>query len=75
MLRLELDRPSILSAIEQHKIISIGPGYGLVAAVVTAAAISIDKIITLGIESVAVTFRLAADLQRLGRGIEVSDGN
>ena len=75
MLRLVLDRPSILSAVKEHRIISVGSGFGLIAAAVAAVATSIESIIALGIENVAVAFRLAAELQRLGRDIEVSDGN
>ncbi|KAL9620803.1 MAG: hypothetical protein Q9160_004703 [Pyrenula sp. 1 TL-2023] len=52
----------------------VGFGLGLIAAAVAAAASTLDAVVTLGLEGVAIAFRLAIDLQRKGRDIEDSNG-
>lgn len=52
----------------------VGFGVGLIAAAVAATASNADAIVTLGLEAVAIAFRLAIDLQRTARDIEDSDG-
>ena len=54
--------------------VPIGFGIGLVAATVAVTAINADSVATLGLEGVAVTFRLALELQRASGNIEESDG-
>ena len=52
----------------------VGLGVGLVAAAVAAAASNAHSVATLGLEGVAVAFRLAIELQRASRDVEESDG-
>ena len=52
----------------------VGFGVGLIAAAVAATASNAAAVITLGLEAVAVAFRLAIDLQRTARNIEDSGG-
>ena len=52
----------------------VGFGIGLLAAAVAATASNADTVVMLGVEAVAIAFRLAIDLQRTGRDIEDSDG-
>lgn len=52
----------------------VGFGVGLIAAAVATTASNVAAIIALGLEAVAIAFRLAADLQRTARNIEDSDG-
>ena len=54
--------------------VSIGFGIGLITAAVAVTAIDADSIVTLGLEGVAVAFRLAIELQRASHDIEDSDG-
>lgn len=63
-----------MSASPSDKIFPVGFGVGLIAAAVAAAAETPDAVVTLGLEGVAIAFRLAVDLQRTGRNIEDSDG-
>lgn len=66
--------PSILSKAASQELFSFGFGGGLIAAAVAAAATSTDDIITLGLEAIAVAFRLAVSLERTAKDIEDSDG-
>ena len=52
----------------------VGFGVGLIAAAVAATASNADAVVTLGLEAVAIAFRLAIELQRTARDIEASDG-
>lgn len=54
--------------------VPVGFGIGLIAAAVAATASNADSVATLGLEGVAVAFRLAIELQRASRDIEGSDG-
>lgn len=54
--------------------VPVGFGIGLIAAAVAATASSADSVATLGLEGVAVSFRLAIESQRASRDIEESDG-
>ncbi len=54
--------------------VPVGFGIGLIAAAVAATASSADSVATLGLEGVAVAFRLAIESQRASRDIEESDG-
>ncbi|KFY57790.1 hypothetical protein V496_06337 [Pseudogymnoascus sp. VKM F-4515 (FW-2607)] len=63
------DHPSILS----DKLFSVGYGIGLIAAAVASTATTTGDIVTLGLEAVAVAFRLAIALQRTSRDIEDSE--
>lgn len=56
------------------KSVPVGFGIGLIAAAVAATASNADSVATLGLEGVAVAFRLAIELQRRSRDIEESDG-
>ena len=69
-LRLAEDDASIFS----NTSIPIGFGVGLIAATVAATATNTESIVTLGLEGVAVTFRLAVELQRTSRDIEEAEG-
>ena len=51
-----------------------GFGIGLIAAAVAATASNTDSVATLGLEGVAIAFRLAVELQRASQAIEESDG-
>ena len=55
--------------------VPVGFGVGLIAAAVAATATNADSVATLGLEGVAVAFRLAIESQRASRDIEESDGN
>lgn len=52
----------------------VGFGIGLIAAAVASAATNIDDIVTLGLEGIAIAFRLAVALQRTSRDVENSEG-
>ena len=54
--------------------VPVGFGIGLIAAAVAATASNADSVAALGLEGVAVAFRLAIELQRASRDIEESDG-
>ena len=54
--------------------VPVGFGVGLIAAAVAATATNADSVATLGLEGVAVAFRLAIESQRASRDIEESDG-
>lgn len=54
--------------------VPVGFGIGLIAAAVAVTATNPDSVATLGLEGVAVAFRLAIELQRASRDIEESDG-
>ena len=56
------------------KSVPVGFGIGLIAAAVAVTATNADSVATLGLEGVAVAFRLAIELQRTSRDIEDSDG-
>ena len=56
------------------KSVPIGFGVGLIAAAVAVTAINAESVATLGLEGVAVAFRLAIESQRASRDIEESDG-
>ncbi|CAD6591690.1 MAG: polyketide synthase pks13 [Alectoria sarmentosa] len=70
LLVLAEDHPSILSDTS----VPVGFGIGLIAAAVAATASNADSVATLGLEGVAIAFRLAIELQRASRDIEGSDG-
>jgi len=53
---------------------SVGFGIGLIAAAVASTATTTDAVVTLGLEGVAIAFRLAVALQRISRDIEDSEG-
>ncbi|KAF2792359.1 putative polyketide synthase [Melanomma pulvis-pyrius CBS 109.77] len=74
LLVLAEDQPSILSSRAGNTVFPVGFGLGLIAAAVAATASNADAVITLGLKGVAIAFRLAIDLQRMGRDIEDSDG-
>ncbi|RDW92688.1 Orsellinic acid synthase [Aspergillus mulundensis] len=71
LLVLAEDQPSLLS---EDGAVPMAFGTGLLAAGVAAAATTADEIITLGLEAVAVAFRLGLVLQRRARDIEDSQG-
>ena len=54
--------------------VPVGFGIGLIAAAVAVTATNADSVATLGLEGVAVAFRLAIELQRASRDIEESNG-
>lgn len=56
------------------KSVPVGFGIGLIAAAVAATASNADSVATLGLEGVAVAFRLAIESQRASRDIEESEG-
>ncbi|KFZ08800.1 hypothetical protein V502_09114 [Pseudogymnoascus sp. VKM F-4520 (FW-2644)] len=64
------DHSSILS----DKLFPVGFGIGLIAAAVASTATTAADVVTLGLEGVAVAFRLAIALQRISRDIEDSEG-
>ncbi|KFY34489.1 hypothetical protein V494_06724 [Pseudogymnoascus sp. VKM F-4513 (FW-928)] len=68
------DHPSILSDKGEDVVSSLGFGIGLIAAAVASTATTTGAIVTLGIEGVAVAFRLAVALQRTSKDIEDSEG-
>ncbi|KAL3433409.1 hypothetical protein BDV09DRAFT_171921 [Aspergillus tetrazonus] len=74
LLVLVEDDPAILSGHGGARAIPMGFGAGLVAAGVAAAATTADGIVNLGLEAVAVAFRLGVELQRRGKDIEDSNG-
>ena len=53
---------------------SVGFGIGLIAATVSSTATTPDAVVTLGLEAVAVAFRLSVALQRTSKQIEDSEG-
>ncbi|KAL4899885.1 hypothetical protein BDW74DRAFT_171149 [Aspergillus multicolor] len=71
LLVLAEDQPSILS---EDGAVPMAFGTGLLAAGVAAAANTVDEIISLGLEALAVAFRLGLVLQRRGKDIEDSTG-
>ncbi len=54
--------------------VPVGFGIGLIAAAVAATASNADSVASLGLEGVAVAFRLAIESQRVSRDIEESEG-
>ncbi|KFZ06097.1 hypothetical protein V501_07759 [Pseudogymnoascus sp. VKM F-4519 (FW-2642)] len=68
------DHTSILSDKRIDKLSSVGFGIGLIAAAVASTATTTSEVLTLGLEGVAVAFRLAVALERTSRDIEVSEG-
>ncbi|KAF1969102.1 putative polyketide synthase [Bimuria novae-zelandiae CBS 107.79] len=68
------DQPSVLLGGARHESIPIGYGFGTIAAAVAASASNTDAVIKLGVEALAVSFRLSTYLQRMAKGIEETDG-
>ncbi|KFY26331.1 hypothetical protein V491_01342, partial [Pseudogymnoascus sp. VKM F-3775] len=68
------DKSSILSDKRTDKLSSVGFGVGLIAASVASTATTPADVLTLGLEGVAVAFRLAIALQRTSKDIEDSEG-
>ncbi|KAL9060315.1 MAG: hypothetical protein Q9162_000719 [Coniocarpon cinnabarinum] len=67
--KLVEEDPSILS----DTTIPVGLGPGLIAASVAAAAVNTSSVITLGLEGIAVAYRLGVTLQRICPACEESD--
>ena len=69
-----LEDQSIFSKASEAQPCILGYGFGLIAATVAASATDVDTIIELGVEGIAIAFRLVCKLQQESRDIEDSSG-
>jgi iterative type I PKS product template protein len=65
---------AVFSDTRTQRLFPIGLGFGLFAAAVASTATTTSAVVTLGVETIIIAFRLAIALQRTSRDIEDADG-